>query len=251
MEIYKEFATVYDLMQYDIDYPLWIDQLDSILKKYKSNAKSILELACGTGTISIGLSKKGYLCEALDLSEDMLTIAQSKAYEQGAKIRFYNQNMASFETKKKYDMICCMCDGMNYQQDIETLSSVMKQIDKHIGNEGIIVFDLSTKFKLKEIIGNNTFAETFENEAYIWENEYDEDEDLLNFSLTLFKDNGEGYERFEEFHTQKAYEIEDVLAVIEPFFEVLEIVDGDNFLKMNDQSQRICFVLKAKNKENR
>ncbi|GAB6106241.1 class I SAM-dependent DNA methyltransferase [Fusibacter bizertensis] len=246
MEIYSEFASVYDLMQYDIDYPLWINQLDQILKKYKSNAKTVLELACGTGTISIGLSQKGYLCEALDLSEDMLTIAQSKAYEQGAKIKFYNQNMDSFNTKKKYDMICCMCDGMNYQKDMETLSKVMKQIAMHINKEGIIVFDLSTKYKLKEIIGNNTFAETFENEAYIWENEYDEDHNILNFSLTLFKNAGEGYERFEEYHTQKAYDLEEVLSVIEPFFDVIEIVDGDNFLPVEAHAQRICFILKSK-----
>jgi Methylase involved in ubiquinone/menaquinone biosynthesis len=246
MEIYREFASVYDLMQYDIDYPLWINQLEIIAKKHMTNPRSILELACGTGTISVGLSQKGYLCEALDISEDMLTIAQSKAYDSGAKIKFYHQDMANFSTKKKYDMVCCMCDGMNYQHDIDTLSKVMQQINLHLNEEGVVVFDLSSKYKLKEIIGNNTFAETFESEAYIWENEYDETLNLLNFSLTIFKDEGNGYERYEEFHTQRAYEIEDVLTVINPFFEVLDIVDGDSFKQKHEQSQRICFILKKK-----
>lgn len=100
MEIYQTFASVYDKMQYDVNYPFWIEQLDSYIKTLNPTSKQVLELACGTGTIGIGLAKKGYICDGVDISEDMLTVAQAKAYEAGLKMKFFNQNMTEFFTKE-------------------------------------------------------------------------------------------------------------------------------------------------------
>ncbi len=247
MAIYGEFASVYDIMQYDVDYENWIDQIKIIAGKYGSDAKSMLELACGTGTIGIGLSKKGYLVEALDLSEDMLTVAQAKAYEAGVKMKFYHQDMVVFNTKKTYDVVFCMCDGLNYITDEESVKRVFINVEKHLKAGGLFICDMSSKYKLKEVIGNQTFAETFEQAAYIWENEFDVLTSKLEFSLTLFKEEDNGYQRYEEFHTQKAYDSEAILNIAKPLFTVLETLDGDTFETMQETSQRICFIMKKKN----
>jgi len=249
MNIYGEFASVYDIMQYDVDYENWIEQIKAIATKYFKGPRSMLELACGTGTIGIGLSKRGFLVEALDISEDMSTVAQSKAYDAGVKMRFYHQDMVTFNTKKTYDVVFCMCDGLNYILDEASVGTVFKNVEKHLNPGGLFICDLSSKYKLKEVIGNSTFAETFDHAAYIWENEFDEHTNQLAFTLTLFKEDDEGYQRFEEFHTQKAYENDSILNVANPYFTVLETVDGDTFEVASEKSERICFIMKRKIQE--
>ncbi len=243
---YSEFANVYDIMQYDVDYDFWHEQMLKRIGAYRSETKKILELACGTGTMAISLSKSGFITEGLDLSEDMLTIASSKASMEKQKIKFYNQNMIDFETRKQYDVILCLCDGMNYLSDEEQFLSAVNQVRKHLLPGGLFIFDLSTIYKLSQVIGNSTFAETFEHSAYIWENEYDEESNQLNFLLTLFVDDGSMYKRIEEYHQQRAYQIEEIKKNIEADFEILELIDGDSFEALEKTSQRMCFVLKLK-----
>ncbi|MBE0449230.1 MAG: class I SAM-dependent methyltransferase [Clostridia bacterium] len=243
---YSEFANVYDVMQYDVDYDFWHDQILKRIATYRPDAKRILELACGTGTMAISLSKAGFITEGIDLSEDMLAIAANKAGLEKQKIKFYNQNMIDFETHKHYDIILCLCDGMNYLNDEEQFQSTLSQVKKHLLPGGLFIFDLSSIYKLSQIIGNSTFAETFEHSAYIWENEYDEISNQLNFLLTLFIDDGSTYKRLEEYHQQRAYRVEEVETMIMDDFDVLELVDGDSFEALEKFSQRICFVLKLK-----
>jgi hypothetical protein len=102
---------------------------------------------------------------------------------------------------------------------------------------------------LKEIIGNHTFAETFEEEAYIWENEFHEETDRLSFLLTLFKEEEGHYVRYEEYHVQRAYDVEYVKSVLQSNFEILEVVDGDTFETYSEQSHRVCFIAKKKKME--
>lgn len=244
MGSYEAFASVYDMMQYDVDYDYWIDQLSQHAKK--NHVKSILELACGTATIGIGLCQKGFAVEGLDISDDMLTIAQAKSAENHVKMRFYHQDMMAFNTKKTYDMIFSMCDGINYILDLESLATVFENVSRHLNSGGLFIFDVSSEYKLEHVIGNNTFAETFDEEAYIWENEYDKDLKQLNFSLTLFKTENGHYERYEEYHEQKAYSIEELMTLTKPYFELLEVVDGDTFRAYTNTSNRICFIAKKK-----
>ena len=243
---YSEFANVYDIMQYDVDYDFWHEQILKRIDAFRPETKKILEMACGTGTMAISLSKSGFITEGLDLSEDMLTIASSKASMEKQKIKFYNQNMIDFETRKQYDVVLCLCDGMNYLNDEEQFQSAVNQVKKHLLPGGLFIFDLSTIYKLSQVIGNSTFAETFDHSAYIWENEYDVESNQLNFLLTLFVDDGSMYKRIEEYHQQRAYPIEEVNKIIEADFEILELIDGDSFEALEEMSQRMCFVLKLK-----
>lgn len=246
MEMYGAFAAVYDRMQYDVDYNLWIQKIHEIVKSYNPGAKRMLELACGTGTIGIGLSKIGYIVEGLDLSEDMLAVAQSKAYDAGVKMRFYHQDMSQFQTKKKYDVIYCMCDGLNYVIDDEQMTNVFESIYNHLTPEGLVIVDISSHYKLSEVIGNKTFAETFETEAYIWENEFDESQNQLSFTLTLFVEEVDVYQRYEEYHQQRAYKVEEIVSLYSQWFETIQIADGDTFESLNEKSNRVGFLLKPK-----
>lgn len=249
MGAYSAFATVYDIMQYDVDYDKWVQALKEKIKKYKPSTRNILELACGTGTMAIALAQAGFILEGIDLSEDMLVIANQKSQENHVKLKLYQQDMITFNTKKKYDVIFSMCDGMNYIVEDGDLKKTISNVFNHLGDDGLYIFDLSTLYKLKEIIGNHTFAETFDEEAYIWENEFHEETNRLNFLLTLFKEEHGHYTRHEEYHVQRAYDVDYVKNVMEDYFDILEVVDGDTFEGYSEHSHRICFISKKKKVE--
>lgn len=244
--VYSEFAYVYDLMQYDVDYDTWSEKIEKLIQKHRGGSRSVLELATGTGNMAIRLSKMGYVLEAVDLSGDMLTIAAQKTNEAKQKIKYYEQDMRSFLTRKKYDVILSVCDGMNYLVEESDFKATLDRIHEHLSPGGLVIFDLSSEYKLSEIIGNSTFAETFENSAYIWENEYDPESRRLNFLLTLFIESNGLYARHEEYHHQRAYTVEEVKTLTSDLFELLEVLDGDTFDPVNRTSNRICFVLKGK-----
>lgn len=243
---YNAFAKVYDTMQYDIDYDFWIDKIQEKIAIYKKDTRSILELACGTGTIGIGLSKFGFYVEGVDISDEMLTHAQEKAYNSKQRMKFYCQNMVELNTRRKYDCIVSMCDGMNYIVHEDDLKQVFERVINHLEPGGIFIFDLSTPYKLEEIIGNSTFAETFEESAYIWENEFDSNQKILNFWLTLFVEEGSGYERFEEHHKQRAYDLSEIQSILPFELECLECLDGDSFEEIHGESERMCIIARLR-----
>ncbi|MBM7562297.1 class I SAM-dependent DNA methyltransferase [Fusibacter tunisiensis] len=243
---YDKFAFVYDIMQYDVDYTAWADRLNDKIKALKPNSRKLLELATGTGNLAIELSKRSYILEGLDLSEEMLAVASQKTSEAGLRIRFYNQDMKTFNTKKNYDVIFSVCDGMNYLVETEDFRSMLDSAASHLNPEGLLIFDLSSEYKFKQVIGNSTFAETFENAAYIWENEYDANLKQLSFLLTLFVESSAGYSRYEEYHLQRAYGIDEIKDLLYNQFELLEILDGDSFKPVHPESHRICFIAKRK-----
>lgn len=246
MSSYSAFATVYDLMQYDVNYTFWADQLIKKIMQLKVNPRTGLELACGTGTLAIEFSKRGFFMEGLDISDEMLAFAHQKANQSNQKIRFLCQDMISFQTKKQYDFVFSMCDGINYIVENEDLSETFLTVSQHLNEAGIFIFDISSHHKLSKVIGDQTFAETFDETAYIWENHYDPEACLLEFELTLFNRVGTSYERHEEFHMQRAYLTEEIQLLCEPYFEILEILDGDTFEAINNLSQRVCFICRKK-----
>lgn len=246
MSSYTAFATVYDLMQYDVDYAFWSEKLIEKIRLFKENSRNGLELACGTGTLAIELSKMGFFMEGLDISDEMLAIAHQKANQCKQRLRFLCQDMTSFQTKKQYDFVFSLCDGINYVIENEDLNNTFLTVSNHLNEAGLFIFDISSHYKLSNVIGDQTFAETFEETAYIWENQYDPEANLLEFELTLFNKVGMGYERHEEFHIQRAYHAEEIQSLCEPYFEILEILDGDTFEARENTSQRICFICRKK-----
>ncbi len=243
---YTGFARVYDKMQYDVDYALWIEAVDDRVKRYVPTGRTVLELACGTGTVAIGLSEKGYVTEGCDVSDDMLAVAFEKAKRLNQRVRFTRQDMRELRLNKRFDAVVCLCDGLNYITEDGDLGTVFQNVAEHLSPAGLFVFDLSTVYKLENIIGDATFAETFEDSAYIWENQYDKARGELAFWLTLFIKSGTLYERFEEHHLQRAYTIDAVKAALPQVFEVLEILDGDTFEALGETAQRMCFVVRKR-----
>ncbi len=243
MSKYGKFAKVYDDLMIDFDYEEWFLYIMDIFKEYDKSPKNILEMACGTGNLSYYLAKARYDLTCFDLSEDMLSYAYEKLRKY-KNVDIMKQDMTQFELNKKFDAIISICDSINYITKKEELEKVFKNAYNHLESGGIFIFDINSYYKLKYIIGDNTFVEDNEDVFYVWENFYDNINDLCEFYLTFFfKKDGVNYERFDEQHIEKAYKASEIVEQLKVAgFNNIDFYQGFSFEKSNDKTQRINFV---------
>jgi 2-polyprenyl-3-methyl-5-hydroxy-6-metoxy-1,4-benzoquinol methylase len=245
MEAYESFAAVYDMFMEDTDYDAWVDYIQAIWEKEKVSPKLILDLGCGTGNVSQRLAKKGYSMIGIDISEEMLMIAKAKAQKEGLDILYLMQDMREFELYGTVNCIISLFDSLNYITEEEDLLQVFSLVNNYLHPGGLFLFDLNTEYKFRHVLGQNVFAESREDAAYIWENYYDEEEGINEFYMNFFiqEKNGQRYERKEEWHYEKAYSIETIKKLIEKSgMELVNIYDAFTFEPPKEDSERIYVV---------
>lgn len=243
MESYYHLAEYYDVLMDDVDYNQWCNFIEEILSVYDCKPHNILDTACGTGNITIPLASKGYNLWGVDISEEMLTIAENKARSKKQNIKFINQNMTDLTLNKCFDAVLCMCDGVNYIVEEKDLVKYFETVNNMINTGGIFIFDISSKYKLTNILGNNTLFQEKDDFCYIWENCFDEEEELLEMRLNFFIPQQELYKRMEEYHIQKAYSEEYLIKLLsEAGFQNIRCFDDMKLEKPNNKSERIFFA---------
>ncbi len=245
--MYQGFARVYDQLMNDTPYELWYKHLIEAFNTYNLKSKEILELACGTGEMTNRLAKEGYKILGTDLSEEMLDVAQTKAYDQNLKVRYVRQDMTAIELFQTYDAIISFCDGFNYLIDSNDLDDAFSSCYDYLNDEGLLIFDMSSDYKLKHVLGENVFTETSEEVAFIWENYYDDQTQILEFDLTLFIEENGKYIRTDEVHKQRAYTIDDIKVSLEKNgIELLDILDTNTNMSVQETSERWLFIGRKK-----
>lgn len=216
-DAYRSFAQVYDMFMNNVPYEEWSDYLESLLKEYGVNDGLVLELGCGTGSVTELLAKKGYDMIGIDNSMDMLEIAMEKKMESGHDILYLLQDMREFELYGTVAAIVSICDSMNYITEDEDLLEVFRLVNNYLDPGGVFIFDLNTIYKYREIMGERTIAENREEGCFIWDNFYDEEEQINEYNLALFIPEGDDglYRKYEEIHYQRGYELERVKELLE------------------------------------
>lgn len=241
--MYEEFAQVYDEFMQEVSYSQWADYIQRLWSHFGQKPELVLDLACGTGSLSIELAARGYDMIAADLSDEMLNEAREKAEAAGQKILFLEQDMRSFELYGTVDSILCTCDSINYLLEPDEVRQVFRLADNYLNPGGLLIFDLNTEYKFREVIGDSVQAQTYEDAAYIWQNYFYEEEKINEYLVTFFKKHGELYLRQEEVHYQKAYAPTQVQTWLEDAgMKVLGVFDAFTLDKPGAQSERICFV---------
>ena len=196
MEAYTSFARVYDIFMDNVPYKEWADYLGKILKEYGIDDGLVLDLGCGTGSMTEMLASSGYDMIGVDNAEEMLEIAMEKKVESGHDILYLLQDMREFELYGTVRAVISACDSVNYITDDEDLTEVFRLVNNYLDPEGLFVFDFNTEYKYREILGEQTIAEDREECSFIWDNYYDEDERINEYELTLFvRDEEQPYKR--------------------------------------------------------
>lgn len=239
MEAYTAFAPCYDAMMGDVDYDAWAKYLHELLQK--AGAKTVLECACGTGNLTLRLGKLGYSVIGTDISEDMLMVARQKALDAGLRLLpFACQSMEKVRIHRPVDALVCACDGVNYLQNGP--EAFFACANRALKRGGVLLFDVSSAYKLQHVLGDNTFAATGKDWAYIWENAWRPQLRRVDMVLTGFVAQGSAYRRFEEQHIQRAYavgELTDALAAAG--FRDIEVMEAFTRQAPGPQTERIQF----------
>ncbi len=210
--MYGEFAGLYDPLMKDVDYDRWAEYIASFLPE---GSLRIADCACGTGEITLRLAGRGHMLTGVDISEDMLRVASEKARKAALKIPFVCQDMAGLTLHRPQDAIVCACDGVNYLDSLEEAQSFFTAANGALKPGGLLLFDISSRYKLEKVLDCNTFAEDDGERAYIWKNCYDPQSQLISMELSFYQRQGQLYRRFEEKHIQRAHSAEELLKGLE------------------------------------
>ncbi|MEG2456562.1 MAG: methyltransferase domain-containing protein [Clostridia bacterium] len=239
---YSALSKYYDFLMTDFDYDSYIN---FILKQVAG--KTGLDLAAGSGEMTIPLSKRGFKMTGGDISSEMLTIATEKARKQFQNILFLVLDLNNLSISKKYDFVTAVCDGFNYVSNIANLKSAFLAVYNALNAGGKFIFDISTKHKLTEIIGNNIFYEDLDKLSYFWTNKLFPNK--IEMSLSFFErqqsvdecKQGELYRRYDEQQTQYFYDNNEIIGLLQQIGFITNVYDG-KFEKLTATSPRMTVV---------
>ena len=251
MEAYTSFAEVYDTFMDNVPYEEWAEYLAELLQEYDIEDGLVLDLGCGTGSLTEILATKGYDMIGADGSAEMLEIAMEKKAQSGHDILYLLQDMREFELYGTVRAVVSVCDCVNYITDEKELEQVFRLVNNYLDPEGIFIFDFNTEYKYKEILGEQTIAEDREDCSFIWDNYYYEDESMNEYELTLFikEQDSNLYRKYQEMHYQKAYTLDAMRELIEwSGLEFVTAYDAYTRKAPTETSERICVVAREQGK---
>lgn len=243
MECYNEFADVYDeLIHGDVDYKSWAEVITGLCDKAGLTKRDYLDLACGTGNLTVEVGKFFKTTTAVDLSEEMLSIAEDKLRSNHVRAKVICQNICELNLRKKFDLITCALDSTNYILEKQDLINYFTSVYQHLKDEGLFIFDINSQYKLLEVLGENTFNYDNDKVVYIWENEIENE--TINMYLTFFIKEGQVYRRFDEHHREKIYSEEYLEEVLQNIgFRIIEKLDDYKSNNIKKNTERIVYVL--------
>ncbi|MCL1863780.1 MAG: class I SAM-dependent methyltransferase [Defluviitaleaceae bacterium] len=238
--MYQGFASLYDALMHDAPYDEWVAYIDGMLGRPREEI-IVLDLACGTGNVTLRLAEIGYDLIGVDSSEDMLAEANRKAYEAGAKILFLAQDMRELNLYGTVDAAICVCDGFNYVLEEKDLLEAFRRVRLFLNPDGIFIFDMNTEYKFKELFSNQVLEGSGSNgEGYEWQNKFDKKTKINEYRVTFFSEN---HEPFEELHRQRAYSpITITNLLMEVGFSSVKICNGYSNDPLTPESERVVYI---------
>lgn len=250
MEAYTSFASVYDTFMDNVPYNKWGKYIRDMLGRYGVTEGLVLDLGCGTGTMTEILAGYGYDMIGVDDSEDMLELAMDKRLKSGHDILYLMQDMREFELYGTVRAVVSVCDSINYVTETEDLKEVFRLVNNYLDPGGVFLFDFNTVYKYREVLGERTIAESREECSFIWDNYYYEEEHINEYELNLFVKETEGlYRKYTEEHYQRGYELAQIKAYLEDaglIFE--EAFDAYTYDAPGQESERIFVIARESGK---
>lgn len=287
MEAYTDFAEVYDTFMGDVPYEAWADFLASLIETYGvsrpvrepgevqeleetqefeetqeelevteedaliSERNLVLDLGCGTGTITELLYEKGYDMIGVDSSEEMLQIAMDKKFETQSDILYLCQDMRELDLYSTVGTVVSVCDSLNYLLMDEDVIETFRLVNNYLFPGGIFIFDFNTIYKYEEVIGDTTIAENREDCSFIWENFYSCEDHINEYDVTVFeRQEDDLYRKFTETHYQRGYSLDEMKAFLEKAgLTFVTAMDEKTHEAPTETSERIYVIAREHGKQ--
>lgn len=259
MEAYTDFASVYDTFMDETPYEEWANFLQQLIKEYgisqpvrdDSEKNLVLDLGCGTGTLTELLYRKGYDMIGVDFSQEMLNIAMNKKEKSGSDILYLCQDMRELDLYSTIGTVISACDSVNYLLEDEEVVETFRLVNNYLYPGGVFIFDFNTVYKYEQVIGDTTIAENREDCSFIWDNFYHEEECINEYDLTIFvKEENELFRKFTETHYQRGYTLNEMKMFIEEAgLQFVKAIDADTHKAPTEESERIYVIAREQGKK--
>ena len=245
---YSILARHYDSLMADIDYASYAGFYEKIIEKYApSLPKRLIDLGCGTGSISVLLAEKGYEVTGVDISCEMLSAALKKASDKHIRVLLLEQDMAKLDCGENYGAAICSFDGINYLTKREVLSFCFVCFSVSFCEGGVCSFDVNSKYKYENVIADNTLIYETDGLFLSWQNYYQKDNGICDFYLTFFEKHGEIWQRTDEYQRQRMYSERTLRNALEKAgLELCETVSDVSGAPVTGASERIFYVCRKK-----
>ena len=244
MSVYCSFSYFYDMLTENISYKQRAEYFDMLIKKHGGKKNLLLDLACGTGSLSEEMSRLGYDVIGVDGSEEMLNSAIEKKLESGLNIQYLCQDMTKLDMFGTIDVTICALDSLNHLPDLGAIEKAVQRVSLFCEPSGLFIFDVNTPYKHKQVLGNNTFVYDMDEVYCVWQNTYSEQNNLVEMSLDFFERQENGsYRRYEDSFSEIAFDekvIDDIL--VRSGFEIAAKYDYDTVLPPKTDSEKIVYA---------
>lgn len=245
---YRDFAFFYDLLMKNADYESRFGYIIGLLAENGIGEGILLDMACGTGTLSKMFAQKGFDVVGIDASEEMLSRAQEKKLEENFDALFLCQKMEELDMFGTVDAAVCTLDSLNHVTEKEKIREIFRRVALFMNDNGLFIFDVNTLYKHRRVLENNAFVFDTENVFCVWQNTLLEDKETTQINLDIFEGDEEEedvYIRYSEEFFERGYELDFLKKTLENYrFEVVGIYDDMTKEPVREDSERAIFVCK-------
>lgn len=244
---YDDFSRFYDLLTDNVEYEKRADYFCRLLSLCGINGGIMLDLACGTGSISVKMAERGFDVIGVDSSIGMLNAARRKAFESEKDILLLNQSMDELDLFGTVDCAVCVLDSINHLEDEQQVKDTFEKVSLFMNPGGAFAFDVNTLYKHQYILSDNAFVYDLDELYCVWQNSYNEEDGSVDIDIDFFEEEDGAYYRSSESFSEQAYELDDIAKWLEEAgFEVIGIYDDMTTEKTTPETQRAVFLAKKK-----
>lgn len=243
--MYNDFAKYYDTLMSDADYGARADYICELFARFGEMPERLIDLACGTGNMSVRFAEKGISVTGVDISAEMLAVAQKKTFEAGLDVFYLCQPAQELELIGEADGAVCLLDSLNHITDYGDFCEVFVKVSENLKKCGLFIFDVNTEYKHEFVLADNTFVIEEDNVYCVWQNFYDKKNKATDILLDFFEKQGDHYVRGSENFRERAYGDGEIFAAAEKAGFKTEAVFGDmSYNAPSENEERKVFVLK-------
>jgi ubiquinone/menaquinone biosynthesis C-methylase UbiE len=244
---YDDFSRFYDLLTDNVEYEKRADYFCRLLSMCGIEEGILLDLGCGTGSMSVKMAERGFDVIGVDSSIGMLNAAQQKMFESGKHMLLLNQNMQEIDLYGTVDCAICVLDGINHLDSAEDVRKTFEKVSLFMNQGGAFAFDVNTVYKHKNVLADNVFVYEPDGLFCVWQNSFNETDNSVEISLDFFEEEDSVYYRSSESFAERAYELGDIKKWLEDSgFEVMGIYDDLTTDEVKSDSERAVFLARKK-----
>lgn len=243
---YSYFADYYDNLTNNVDYKQYAEYILKLAEKYNHSMGITLDLACGTGSLTVMLKKMGVDIYGIDASPEMLSVAQEKALDSEISgMLFLCQKMQNLDLYGTIDTCICTLDSINHITNINDVQKAFSKVSFFMNPNALFIFDVNTLYKHKQVLADNTFVYDTEQVFCVWQNTLLGDQRSVEISLDFFENLDGMYRRYSENFTERAYTHEEICKMLETAgFKLLDVFGEMTFEEPKPDSQRNIYIAK-------